>query len=236
MLAVVVFAFSAAGNSTCSGGTINRSGYWVASIIDSRTGRPIKPSHAVLYYKSQDWLQAGAQAKVAALPVGLRMIAGNAANTQAFANWWETPAIWHCERTSNGEHYNQQSQSIPACAAGDGVALSLDFPSCWDGVNLDSPDHKSHMAYDRGSCPTTHPVPLPKITMTVRWPSAATDVISAWRLSSDNYDSTKPGGYSAHADWFNGWNPNAHKSWLDGCVRAPRDCHAHLLGDGRSMY
>ena len=24
------------------------------------------------------------------------------------------------------------------------------FPQCWDGVNLDAPDHKSHMAYGWG--------------------------------------------------------------------------------------
>ncbi|MEV4118547.1 DUF1996 domain-containing protein [Micromonospora sp. NPDC049645] len=23
----------------------------------------------------------------------------------------------------------------------------LDFPQCWDGVNLDSANHQSHMAY-----------------------------------------------------------------------------------------
>ena len=39
------------------------------------------------------------------------------------------------------------------------------FPSCWDGVNLDSPDHKSHMAYpiglyNDGVCPSTHPKQL----------------------------------------------------------------------------
>lgn len=39
------------------------------------------------------------------------------------------------------------------------------FPSCWDGVNLDSADHKSHMAYpiqnyNSGDCPASHPVHL----------------------------------------------------------------------------
>ncbi len=28
-----------------------------------------------------------------------------------------------------------------------GLALHVQFPNCWDGVNLDSPDHQSHMAY-----------------------------------------------------------------------------------------
>lgn len=35
------------------------------------------------------------------------------------------------------------------------------FPSCWDGKNLDSDDHKSHVAFpdgvSTGNCPSTHP-------------------------------------------------------------------------------
>mmetsp|Transcript_25346 Transcript_25346/g.43138 ORF Transcript_25346/g.43138 Transcript_25346/m.43138 type:complete len:95 (-) Transcript_25346:6-290(-) len=46
-------------------------------------------------------------------------------------------------------------------------------PSCWDDVNVDSPDHMSHVAYssDRtalGSCPQTHPVKIPQIECFVR--------------------------------------------------------------------
>lgn len=48
--------------------------------------------------------------------------------------------------------------------------------SCWDGKNLDSPDHKSHVAYGGGSgangggsCPSTHPVKLPQIMYELMW-------------------------------------------------------------------
>jgi hypothetical protein len=52
--------------------------------------------------------------------------------------------------------------------------------SCWDGVNLDSPDHKSHVAYPKqgaasfsgtsvgGDCPSTHPVKIPQVMLEVR--------------------------------------------------------------------
>jgi len=51
--------------------------------------------------------------------------------------------------------------------------------SCWDGKNLDSPDHKSHVAYPAagpqtftgssvgGACPATHPVKIPQIMLEV---------------------------------------------------------------------
>jgi hypothetical protein len=45
-----------------------------------------------------------------------------------------------------------------------------------------------------------------------------------------------PGGYSSHADWVNGWEKAISDAWAAGCVEARRDCHAHLLGDGRMMY
>lgn len=47
--------------------------------------------------------------------------------------------------------------------------------SCWDGTNLDSPDHKSHVAYSGtgasggGACPSTHPVKLPQVMYELMW-------------------------------------------------------------------
>ena len=43
-----------------------------------------------------------------------------------------------------------------------GMRAQVYFPSCWDGVNLDSPDHKSHVSYpiglyNDGACPPSHP-------------------------------------------------------------------------------
>ena len=48
-----------------------------------------------------------------------------------------------------------------------GFRMQSFFPMCWDGKNLDSPDHRSHMAYptkyNTGDCPATHPVRLPAL-------------------------------------------------------------------------
>lgn len=47
----------------------------------------------------------------------------------------------------------------------DGLRAQVFFPSCWDGVNVDSPNHKDHVAYptqqyNGGVCPTSHPVQI----------------------------------------------------------------------------
>ncbi len=45
-----------------------------------------------------------------------------------------------------------------------------------------------------------------------------------------------PGGYSSHGDWFNGWKHDVCDAWIKAASQAKKDCHAHLLGDGRMMY
>jgi hypothetical protein len=40
-------------------------------------------------------------------------------------------------------------------------------------------------------------------------------------------------GVTMHGDLFSAWKDQA---WHEGCIRARRDCHAHLLGDGRAIY
>lgn len=59
----------------------------------------------------------------------------------------------------------------------DGIRTELMFPSCWDGVNLDSDDHKSHVAYPdlviTGDCPDTHPVRLPGLFYETIWEMSA---------------------------------------------------------------
>jgi len=48
--------------------------------------------------------------------------------------------------------------------------------SCWDGKNLDSADHKSHISYPAsgtmesgGPCPASHPVKIPQVMYEVMW-------------------------------------------------------------------
>lgn len=55
----------------------------------------------------------------------------------------------------------------------DGLRLEIMFPSCWDGKNIDSADHKSHMAYPNlvgdGQCPEGFPVRLVTLFYEVIW-------------------------------------------------------------------
>lgn len=44
--------------------------------------------------------------------------------------------------TRTGETLAFPKKPCPA-----GIMVNVRFPTCWDGKNLDSPDHMSHVAY-----------------------------------------------------------------------------------------
>jgi Domain of unknown function (DUF1996) len=159
------------------------------------------------------------------------MIAGDSKNT-VVRDRWEGSTAFAC----NSENWNQKN-TIPSCAPGQTLDAKVTFPQCWDGVNLDSPDHKSHMAYGTGSgCPASHPVPIPEITIIAIFP--VTDSTASWRLSSDKNGSAP--GTSYHGDWMNGWRgqtageylPNAFVSRL---LNQGLSGGSHMIGDGRAM-
>ena len=223
------------GNGTCAGGTINRTGYWVPALFDVRTSDLIAPAAATIYYKTGFNVEP---ATVRTIPEGLVMIAGNPSNVGQPQVINQLPVVtWECERTAT-----TNTGAIPSCPVGDIVRLVINFPQCWDGIRLDSPDHKQHMAYPeyrsdaRSRCPASHPVMLPIITEIFRWPVQAGANPAFWRLTSDMYPITMRGGYSAHADWMNGWSAAELETIVVRCLQASKDCGVNALGDGRALF
>ncbi len=88
------------------------------------------------------------------------------------------------------------------------LELHVNFPDCWDGRRLDSPDHKSHMAYSRDYvCPRSHPVKVPLIRLMVTYPTSGGPGIE---LASG-------GQLSGHADLFNGWDERVLARLVETC-------------------
>ena len=213
------------GNSTCRGGIANRSAYWVPATIDTRTGTPIKPATTHMYYKNGSIPADDIQP----FPRGLRMVAGDATNTTT-----KGPFRFVCKGKGIKFHAYRE---IPDCPAGSRVNQMVFFPQCWDGRNLDSPDHKSHMRYPvRRQCPASHPVAIPEITFNIEYAVTEPGQSRHWRLSSDRYADSIPAGRSMHGDWFDGWKEPVKEAWVKGCNQSGRNCHSHLLGDGRRIF
>ena len=109
---------------------------------------------------------------------------------------------------------------MPQCPGGPSQSLhaSIEFPSCWDGRQLDSPDHRSHMVYanaDSGACPADHPVSLPQITYEIDYPGIT---------GGSQYTLSSHGAYSMHADFFAAWDPQVQNALVTGCLNAGLNC------------
>jgi hypothetical protein len=169
-------------------------------------------------------------------PNGLQIIAGNASSattgsTSSRVHYW-------CENSNQLDRISY-GVAIPVCTQGQILTMGIDFPQCWDGVNLKTANGRDHMAYGTWQpgppatstgCPSSHPVGLPHVEMFVRYHVASGDT-RAWRLSSDKYTSG-PGGYSGHADYVFAWDETAFSTVVQRCYNTLFDCH-YQLGDGR---
>jgi hypothetical protein len=97
--------------------------------------------------------------------------------------------------------------------AGGDDKLRVTFPGCWDGVHLDSPDHRSHMAFGGADCPASHPVRVPAITEVFRYDES----VSGGRLSSGDFS-------TGHADFWNTWQQAELAALVNRCLNVEIDC------------
>ena len=205
-----------AGGSTCetAGDT---SAYWIPALFED--GERVLPTatrmNSLFYYRRKG---APEGTTVQLFPDGLKMIIGNAHATSPVENpQLGTDIIFKCGPGS--------TQDLPApprqCDSGV-MVMSLRFPNCWDGVNLDSADHRSHMAYPSGSrCPASHPVVLPRLESFFRY-DVGRGPIGDITLSAGPY-------YTAHQDLFNAWVPSSLNTLIANCINAGVDCGQNPL-------
>ncbi|WP_326561277.1 DUF1996 domain-containing protein [Micromonospora sp. NBC_01796] len=197
-------------NSNCNP-AVDKSSYWVPTLYVS--DQTVEPEITTFYYLGEG-VRDDVIAQIQPLPLGLRIVAGNA---RATAPDDSTNSRWSCL------HHGEvgASKDFVNCPAGSMIESYLDFPQCWNGVDLDSPDHKSHMAYPvNGGCPSTHPVPVPKLRQVLRYPANGDP--ARFRLASG-------AGYTMHGDFFNAWPEDEMARRVQDCIRPIIKCGA----DGR---
>ena len=147
-----------------------------------------------------------------AFPSGLRMVAGNTTRrTLDESDPWQAAIL--LENGNSGEVYG-----IPKMLDGGRLSGHARFPSCWDGKNLDSADHQSHVAYPTGGtqggmCPKSHPVAMINIGPEFGWDLQG--ITDASQIVFANGDTT---GYGFHADFLMGWkNRHALQNSFSNC-------------------
>ena len=204
--AATTLASLQAGTTTCKV-QADKSAYWMPTMYNAtQTVLPIGPQ--VIYYKTgvTDYTS------VRPFPSGLRFVVGDthAAPAQFLAASVEG---WECGNSVNNADF-------PTCAGVPGADLNIRYqaPSCWDGLHLDSPDHRSHMAYPiAGACSASHPVAVVMLEFKMAFPAGADT--SQVRLSSGR-------GYSFHYDFYNAWEPATLKALVDHCIVGALQCDA----------
>jgi Domain of unknown function (DUF1996) len=182
------------------------SAYWFPTMFNGNT--PVIPNFKqVIYYKSGiiDY------PAVRPFPPGLRFVVGS---PQATLDEFRT-APGHVEGWECGNSFF--NGDFPAnCPAGTQLNIRYQAPSCWDGVHLDSADHKSHMAYPvDGVCPSSHPNPVPMLEFKIAFPVDGD--MSQVRLASGR-------GYSWHYDFFNAWDPPTLAALVSHCINGGLQC------------
>jgi hypothetical protein len=190
---------------------IDLSSYWVPTLY--RNNVPVEPNIVTFYYLGEG-VRSDLVARTQSLPLGLRIVAGNSTATGPDAS---SNARWSC---LHGPGVLSQKNFVN-CPPGTQLESYLDFPQCWNGRDLDSTNHKSHMAYPVGdACPSSHPVPVPKLRQVLRYP--VTGDPAQLRLSSG-------AGFTMHGDFFNAWPPAEMERRVRDCIRPVIKCGA----DGR---
>jgi hypothetical protein len=177
-----------------------------------QNGVKVSPSRAQARY-TDGGLMPGTP--VVAPPADLRVVVGNAgAKTPAESPLLGRTIGWGCET----DRFGPLGQTPPPSCASGVITLLIAFPNCWNGRDLDSPDHLSHLAYsmpDRSGCPSSHPVALPALRLLLRYPVGPTT--GTITLASGSV-------FSAHADFWNTWDLATLDRLVQTCLNEDRRC------------
>jgi hypothetical protein len=186
------------GHSTTCGVAGDTAAYWAPTL--SVNGIAVKPAALGAYYAV-----FGTQ-PVHPLPAGLEMIAKGAGNVHfsCFSHSMPTQAF----------------TVMPSCKPGQLMAIGVNFPSCWNGADLDSPDHMSHMTYPvHNVCPAGYPVIVPRLSVWVMYKAVPHG--SVITLSSGALD-------TAHADYIQSWNQQTLSTLENYCLVGHRECYKEM--------
>ncbi|MGW0215071.1 DUF1996 domain-containing protein [Micromonospora chokoriensis] len=195
----------------------DHSAYWVPTLYDNGTGKPVETTGFRVYYRSLAKNSTGQMP----MPNGLRMISGDAkkkkptprgATGQFYCAFYGPGDLDGIARSTNG--------NWPICGGDATLHFMMQFPDCWDGKHLDSPNHKDHVAYGSGNgCPSSHPVRIPAITFDIQYPAKGTP--AGFYLSSDKEGKSAS---SMHGDAFVMWDVNTMNKRTKNCVAQRRTC------------
>jgi hypothetical protein len=202
--------------TTCSLVKVDNSAYWHPELFyrwDNGTYSLVPQGGLTVYYLFRTGPTQPTPAWKA-FPPGFRMISGDPFKRSFNASSSASQAISFVCIVSSGPSAPQTNNMSVTdnFFCGDGFRLQVNFPQCWDGVNLDSPTHNTHVVFpigtnpDSGDCPASHPVRLPELFFEAfysvsSFPHGPGQGTGRFVLACGD-----PTGYGFHGDFMTGWN------------------------------
>ncbi|MFD0265455.1 DUF1996 domain-containing protein [Streptomyces sp. NPDC127106] len=212
----------AASGTTCTNGD-QSSYYWpVLRVQDGRAERDakapgggqdlnvgtiLKPKQVTIEFKGSP------VSKVEAMPRFMRIITGDAkalTNGNGNAN-----ASWSCTGFEN----RQLKDKYPVCPKGSDVVRTFTFQSCWDGKNIDSANHRTHVDFAKkdGSCKPGFKA-IPQLVQRIVY-----GVQPGQRIAVDSFPEQLHKPATDHGDFINVMSDGLMRRAV-GCINDGRAC------------
>ena len=234
----------------------NRTPYWQPALLDGK-GNVILADYTSFYYKRRpaddpvvsDPSAPRYEGKAVPLPNGLKFLFGghpeNAALRTGIGQVPGPNIVFNCVNPKGSPVATDGTMpSALKCAQQPGYWFEVraGAPSCWDGIHLDVPDHRSHVTYPQDThlgynkCDAAHPFVIPTFTYGVFYTILPTDDPTQIHFSSDESAPTMPHGWSFHVDYGPAaWDPVVLRMWTDNCINKLLNCSGGDLGNGKQL-
>ncbi len=184
--------------------------------IEGNAGEIVTPKQVTLTFVGSP------RGKVTEMPRLLRIITGDA---KAFVNGpANANASWSC----TGFEDRQLKDKYPLCPQGSDVVRTFKFQSCWDGRNIDSANHRTHVAFAAadGSCPNGFeaiPQLVQRIVYDVDAPSLQDGGRTTPLFAVDSFPEQQHKPITDHGDFINVFDEGLMREMVD-CINDGRQC------------
>ncbi|MFF8937291.1 DUF1996 domain-containing protein [Streptomyces paradoxus] len=182
---------------------------------DGNVGKIVEPAEAQLKFVGNR------TSDVVAMPKALRIITGDA---KSFTNGLNNAnTSWSC----TGFEDRQVTDKYPLCPEGSSVVRTSNFQSCWDGQNIDSANHRTHVDFVEadGSCSNGFQA-IPQLQVRLVYDVQAPQINDGQvqnAFAVDSFPEQLHKAITDHNDFINFFDENVMNEMVQ-CINNGEDC------------